>query len=87
MGAGGTGDSVLVVINMANRSYDQYRLGFPLPGIWKVRLNSDWIGYDPDFTNHPSGEVSAKKGGKDGMACNGHIGIGPYGFIILSQDR
>lgn len=84
---GGRGDSVVIVINMANRSYDQYRIGFPSPGIWKVRLNSDWTGYNSDFTNYPAVEVTAKKGGKDGMPFNGNIGIGPYSFLLFSQDR
>lgn len=83
---GGPKDSTIVVINMANRSYDKYRIGFPRPGVWKVRFNSDWIGYDPTFGNHPSNDTVAKESGKDGMPCKGDIGIGPYSVVILSQD-
>jgi hypothetical protein len=35
--------------NFANRAYDNYSLGFPRDGVWKVRMNSDWNGYSLDF--------------------------------------
>lgn len=83
---GGPGDSVIVVLNMANRSYDKYRIGFPRPGVWRVRFNSDWIGYNPGFSNHPSNDTVVKEGKRDGMPGKGDIGIGPYSAVILSQD-
>jgi 1,4-alpha-glucan branching enzyme len=83
---GGPGDSVIVVLNMANRSHDKYRIGFPRPGVWKARFNSDWIGYDSGFNNHPSNDTVVKEDKRDGMPCKGDIGIGPYSAVILSQD-
>ncbi len=83
---GGPGDSVVVVVNMANRSYTDYNLGFPHDGLWKVRFNSDWRGYDPTYDDHPSHDTVAHWGPKDGMLCNASVGIGPYSAIILSQD-
>lgn len=83
----GPRDDVIVVVNMANQSYGSYRIGFPGAGQWKARFNSDWNGYDPSFGNHPSSEVVAKLGKKDGMSCNGNVSIGPYSVIILSQDN
>jgi len=83
---GGPGDDVMVVVNMANRSYASYELGFPRPGVWRVRFNSDWSGYDPDFGNHFSFDTAADWGERDGMPCYGKVGIGPYSVIILSQD-
>jgi 1,4-alpha-glucan branching enzyme len=83
---GGPGDDVLVIANMANRSYDAYNIGFPRGGLWRVRFNSDWRGYDPGFSNHPSYDTTAQGGAKDNMLYSGNIGIGPYSVIILSQD-
>lgn len=82
---GGTGDDVIVVANMAQRSYRSYNIGFPREGYWKVRFNSDWEGYSSDFNNHHSYNTTASRGTKDKMPCNGNIGIGPYSVIILSQ--
>jgi 1,4-alpha-glucan branching enzyme len=83
---GGPGDDVVVVANMANRSYDSYYLGFPREGLWKVRFNSDWQGYSADFSNHLSYDTVARPGAKDGMPYNGNVGVGPYTVIILSLD-
>jgi 1,4-alpha-glucan branching enzyme len=72
---------------MANQTFDTYRIGFPNPGHWRVRFNSDWSGYDPGFGNHASKDVIAKQGEKDGMPCKGQISIGPYSVIILSLEK
>jgi 1,4-alpha-glucan branching enzyme len=83
---GGPGDSVLVVLNLANQSQHSYRIGFPNHGLWRIRLNSDWIGYDPEFGNHPTHDTVTEESEKDGMSFSGDISIGPYSVVILSQD-
>ena len=86
---GGPGDDVVIVANFANRSYDSYTIGFPHPGTWYVRLNSDWNGYSPDFGNQAGYDTTAGnpfgEAGRDGLPCQGNIGIGPYSVLILSQ--
>jgi 1,4-alpha-glucan branching enzyme len=82
---GGPGDDVIVILNMANRAYDSYIVGFPRDGMWHVRFNSDSNGYSPDFGNHPSSDTWSNAGSQDGMPCHASIGIGPYSGIILSQ--
>lgn len=77
---GGVGDDVLVIINFANKSQKNYWLNFPRLGIWKVRFNSNWKGYSPDFEEIGVAEVVVEEGG-------GKIQIGPYSVIILSQDE
>lgn len=82
---GGPGDDVIVVVNLANRSYSSYNLGFPHSGTWRMRFNSDWNGYDSSFGNHPAWDTTASSGPKDGMPYNANISIGPYTAVILSQ--
>ncbi|HEX7242826.1 MAG TPA: alpha-amylase family glycosyl hydrolase [Longimicrobiaceae bacterium] len=84
--SGGPRDDVLVVANFADRAYAGYRVGFPRGGEWKVRFNSDWRGYSPDFGDHPSFHTRADAPGMDGMPHGGSVGIGPYTAVILSQD-
>jgi len=84
---GGPGDDVVVVVNLSARGYDSYTIGFPRSGIWKVRLNSDWNGYSPDFGNHLCYDTTAQPGSLDGMPCNGNVGLGAYTIAIFSQDR
>ena len=85
-GDGGPGDDVVVVANFANRGYASYNLGFPTEGLWRVRFNSDWRGYSTDFGDHTSYDTYAGPGAKDGLPCNGDVGVGPYSAIILSID-
>jgi len=82
---GGPGDDVVVVLNFANRAYRNYTIGFPRPGNWWVRFNSDWSGYDPAFDNQHSYDTTATWGERDRLPCEGNVGIGPYTAIILSQ--
>lgn len=82
---GGPGDDVVVVLNLANRSYGSYSLGFPREGLWRVRFNSDWSGYSPDFTNQLSYDTTTSQPGADNMPFSANVGIGPYTAIILSQ--
>jgi len=70
---------------MANQPYGSYSIGFPREGSWRVRFNSDWNGYSPDFGNQLSYDTTALQPGRDGLPCSGNVGIRPYNAIILSQ--
>jgi 1,4-alpha-glucan branching enzyme len=82
---GGPGDDVLVVANFGSRGYDSYTIGMPRAGLWKVRFNSDWRGYSPDFGDTLGYDTTAGDDGRDGMAYSGNVGIGAYSALILSQ--
>lgn len=92
----GPGDDVVVVVNLSHHDHIGYALGFPSPGLWRLRLNSDWNGYSKGFSNHPSGDVVAQeqstttigttnKASRDGLAAAAPISIGPYSVLIYSQ--
>jgi 1,4-alpha-glucan branching enzyme len=83
---GGPGDDVIVMANFADRSYDSYALGMPRAGQWRVRFNSDWQGYSPDFGNHPGYDTAAGGDPLDNLPFQANLGIGPYSVLILSQD-
>lgn len=84
--AGGPRDDTLVLANFANRDFDSYTIGFPRPGKWRVRVNSDWTGYDASFGNHPSPDVDTRAEPYDGLPFGADLGVGAYSFVILSQD-
>jgi 1,4-alpha-glucan branching enzyme len=79
-------DEVVVVANFSNRRYDDYRVGFPREGAWRVRFNSDWRGYSDDFDDAPSLDTWAESPARDGLPASASIAIGRYSAIILSQD-
>jgi 1,4-alpha-glucan branching enzyme len=83
---GGPRDDVVVVLNVANRAYDHYRVGLPRAGIWRVRFNSDYAGYSDDFGGQPTFDTATDEHGMDGMPCSASIGLAPYSAILLSQE-
>jgi 1,4-alpha-glucan branching enzyme len=82
---GGPGDDVVVVANFSNQGFTSYTIGMPRGGRWRVRFNSDWEGYDPEFDNWNAYDTLASAGAKDGLSYQANVGIGRYSMIILSQ--
>ena len=82
---GGPGDDVVVVANFFRDAQDGYIIGFPAAGTWKLRFNSDWQGYNDDFKNHPSTDIVAQSGARDGLPFQAALSIGPYSVLIFSQ--
>jgi 1,4-alpha-glucan branching enzyme len=82
---GGSGDDVIVVTNFSIQTLSNYSIGFPRNGLWRVRFNSDWNGYDATFGNSPSYDTNADGGPYDSMPFSGNIEIGPYSAVILTQ--
>lgn len=83
---GGPKDDVIIIMNFRNKTFDSYAVGVPASGSWKVRFNSDWKGYNEEFTDNYTGEPQAEEGSTDGMPHNINVSIGPYSILILSQD-
>ena len=79
-------DETLVLANFANRAYDSYRIGVPRDGLWRVRFNSDWRGYSPDFGDTPTFDRGADPIPRDGLPFSAALALGPYSVVILSQD-
>jgi 1,4-alpha-glucan branching enzyme len=86
---GGAKDDVVIVASFSNRTMDDYRIGLPRGGSWVIRLNSDWKGYSPDFSDvsNPDGQIIAEKSPYDGCNYSGSIALPSYGFLVLSQEQ
>ncbi|MFW6120995.1 MAG: alpha-amylase family glycosyl hydrolase [Petrotogales bacterium] len=80
-------DSTVIIVNLANKKMENYQIGFPEEGIWKVRFNSDSKKYDDEFGDFGSEEVNCSSGEYDNMPYSGNISIAPYSVLILSQDK
>ena len=94
---GGPGDDVVVVVNLSHEAHANYKLGFPAPGTWRLRLNSDWNGYSRAFGNQACSDViadaeqrddppDANAIERDGFPAAGTISIGSYSVLVFSQD-
>lgn len=77
---GGAGDDVVVIANFTGNQLADYSLRLPRPGIWRVRFNSSWRGYSPDFK-----EVSIDQIVTDDNNT-ATITLPAYGVYIISQD-
>lgn len=83
---GGPHDDTVVVANLADRTIEDLRIGFPAPGRWKVRLNSDSAVYAPDFGGHEANDLDADGDALDGCEQSGLVAVGPYSVVILSRE-
>jgi 1,4-alpha-glucan branching enzyme len=83
---GGPRDDVIVLANFSTDAFPDYHVGVPRPGRWRVRFNSDWDGYDPEFETVDSLDADSEAEEHDGMAQRIAVGLGPYSVVILSQD-
>jgi 1,4-alpha-glucan branching enzyme len=85
---GGDLDDVVVVMNFTQNGINNYRIGMPRGGMWRVRFNSDWNGYDPSFSNWGTFDTEATTSVPwDGMPASALVNIGPYSTVILSQGE
>ncbi|GAA4011370.1 alpha-amylase family glycosyl hydrolase [Hymenobacter fastidiosus] len=82
----GPGDTTVVLCNFADRSHQNYIIGLPRGGHWRVRFNSDWAGYDEEFGNFESLDTLAEPGIYDDQPFHASFGLGPYSVLIISQD-
>jgi 1,4-alpha-glucan branching enzyme len=82
---GGAGDDVVVVANFSHESQENYVIGFPSEGAWKLRFNSDWEGYNDDFGNFLSTDILTDQGECDTLPYYASVSIGSYSVVIFSQ--
>jgi 1,4-alpha-glucan branching enzyme len=82
----GPRDDVIVVMNFTNRPKQDYLIGLPDAGLWKLRFNSDAKTYSDSFEGFFSSDVEAFEGGQDGFGWHGSVNIGPYSLLIFSKE-
>jgi 1,4-alpha-glucan branching enzyme len=82
---GGPADDVVVIANFANEVQNEYTVGFPAGGHWKLRFNSDWHGYSELFEGHPSGDIDTAENSRDTLPFQATVSIAPYSALIYSQ--
>lgn len=82
---GGPGDDVVVIANFSNQLHNEYTVGFPSSGEWKLRFNSDWHGYSELFEGHPSGDVTAVAMNRDTLPSQASVSLAPYSALMYSQ--
>ncbi len=82
---GGPGDDVVVVFNFSSNVFNQYRVGFPQGGEWKLRANTDADVYDVDFGEASVFDTVAHPHAYDGLPHSGIVSLPPYSALVFSQ--
>lgn len=84
---GGAGDDVIVVFNFAEGRKENYMIGLPHGGEWKLRFNSDATLYHEEMDETPSGDITAIEEARDGHGYSAAITIGAYACLIYTQEK
>lgn len=74
---GGQGDDTVIIANFSNRLVSNYYVDFPRVGAWKLRFDSSWHGYSPDFKKYDIGDINIIESGAN-------VNIPPYTVLIYS---
>lgn len=83
----GAGDDVVIVCNFSGTPKENYEIGMPNGGLWKLRLNSDAKIYSGLFNGFNSSDIEAHEGGMDNLDFHSSLSIGEYSILIFSQDK
>ena len=78
--SGGVHDDVIVIANFNDQRFKSYELILPIAGTWRVRFNSSWKGYSPDFNESKTSVVTTDENNRIS------IELADYNLIILSQE-
>ncbi|MFO0939961.1 MAG: alpha-amylase family glycosyl hydrolase [Pirellulales bacterium] len=84
---GGPGDDVCVIMKFSEFALENYRIGFPRPGLWQLRFNGDATVYGESFDGMRVGEVTAEPIREGFMEFSAPINIGAYSCLVFSQNR
>ncbi|RCS40736.1 1,4-alpha-glucan branching protein [Bremerella cremea] len=82
----GPGDDVIVVVNFSHEAVEDYTIGLPCGGNWKLRFNSAASVYNATFVSTTIAELAAEEQPCDGMTHSASFSISPYSLLIYSQD-
>jgi len=84
----GSGRDVIVVATLAEVTWYNYAIGFPLPGPWSEVFNSDvydhWV--NPMVVGNGGG-ISAGGGPLHGFSVSANIVIPANGMVVFARDR
>ena len=70
-------DDVVIVANFSHVPLPHYQLGFPRPGQWHIRFNSDSAHYDEAFGDLQSPEITAVCDEKDDLSSQAPLPLAP----------
>ena len=77
---GGPLDDTLVIINFDKNRLKDYEINLPSAGEWRIRFNSSWRGYNPDFYETPIESLHTDESSK------ALLSMSEQSIVILSKE-
>ncbi|WP_010520326.1 alpha-amylase family glycosyl hydrolase [Aquimarina agarivorans] len=78
-------NAALIVLNFSNTNFEEYKIGLPQNQGQILRFNSDWKGYDDEFTGASVSDLEAQDYGTDFKENTGIFQLPAYGCLIFSK--
>ncbi|MCW2119871.1 alpha-amylase family glycosyl hydrolase [Flavobacterium sp. 7A] len=76
-------DSTVVLINLSNVSYENYSFGITQAAGFQLVFNSDWTGYDEEFTDMEVHPIQIDQEGYDNEAMKATSNLPAYAALIF----
>lgn len=77
----------VVVVNLSNRAWDDYRFPLPHGGRWRLLFKADAPVYgEQSGAADETGSIEAEERPMDGRTFSGAIGVGSYDCLILAPQ-
>ena len=80
-------NSTIVLLNLSNHSFENFEFGLPYANEYHLVFNSDWKGYDEDFTDMEISSISISNEGYNGQPCKAVTNLPAYTALIFTPDN
>ncbi|GIZ10139.1 alpha-amylase family glycosyl hydrolase [Flavobacterium sp. UMI-01] len=77
-------DSTIILINLSNISYENYSFGIPYQNQYQLVFNSDWKGYDEEFTEMKVNSIIIENVNYDNEPHKATTNLPAYTALILT---
>ena len=76
-------NATIVLINLSNASFTDYSFGLPYAKQYNLAFNSDWSGYDEDFTDMDVDPITIKETACDAETHTGITNLPAYATLLF----
>ncbi|WP_339656347.1 alpha-amylase family glycosyl hydrolase [Flavobacterium frigidarium] len=76
-------NSTIVLLNLSNNSFTDYSFGLPFANQYRLAFNSDWSGYDQDFTDMDVNPIAVEAIPYDDETHKGITNLPAYATLVF----
>lgn len=76
---------VIVIVNLSNQKFDNYKMGIPVSGKWLNKINTSWKGYDWQFGDAQVDDFETYEEVLDDLPQAASITVPAYTALIFTR--